>query len=168
MRPPRRAVPALTLLIMLTAGCTADDLPPRVAGPTPAPSASLPPADACNAAVTRIALPTWARTGFSGDGTGAPHVLSERGDLVAVLFEYPPVASADPQLGSKILWVSRLPQEPMQPLRIQADLDGTTTSVKREIPGGPGPSSVQLPLAGCWRLALSWSGHEDRMTLQFS
>jgi hypothetical protein len=95
-------------------------------------------------------------------------VFSEHGDLIAVLFNYPPVSATEPGQGTKILWKSRLPQEPMQPLRIEATLDGSTTTLIREIPGGAGPSLVQLPTAGCWRLALSWSGHQDRMTLQFS
>jgi hypothetical protein len=149
-------------LLLVTAGCTSDSTSAATAptaSPTPAP---------CRSAVTRDALPVWARAGFSDDGSGVPHVFSEHGDLLAVLFEYPPAASTDPQDGTKILWVSRLPQEPMQPLVIEATLTGTTTILTREVPGGPGPSSIQLPTAGCWRLALSWSGHQDRMMLQFT
>jgi len=148
-------------LLMATAGCTSDSSAATAptASPTPAP---------CRSEVTRDALPAWARAGFSDDGSGVPHVFSEHGDLLAVLFKYPPASSADPQDGTKILWMSRLPQEPAQPLVIEATLEGTTTTLTREVPGGPGPSSIQLPAAGCWRLALSWSGHQDRMMLQFS
>ncbi|XVQ84015.1 hypothetical protein ACQP2K_35140 [Microbispora siamensis] len=95
-------------------------------------------------------------------------MFSEHGDIIAVLFNYPPVASPEPDISNKILWVSRLPQQPMRPLTIEAVLDGTTTSVVREIAGGPGPSSVNLPKAGCWHLTLSWSGHTDAMTLRFT
>jgi hypothetical protein len=56
----------------------------------------------------------------------------------------------------------------MQPLQIEATLAGTTTPVRRQVREGAGPSLVQLPKPGCWRLLLTWSGHEDRMTLQFS
>jgi hypothetical protein len=122
----------------------------------------------CLMSAVNAALPGWARTGFRGDGAGVPHVLSEHSGLVAVLFDYPPVASADPDVGNKILWVSRLSQQPMRPLRIEAALNGTKISVIREIPGGAGPSMVNLPKAGCWHLALSWSGHTDVMTLKFS
>jgi hypothetical protein len=118
-------------------------------------------------AVTKDALPAWARTGFRGDGSGVPHVFSEHADLIAVLFDYPPVASADPNVANKILWVSRLPQQPMQPLTVKAALDGAKISVVREITGGPGPSMVNLPKAGCWHLTLSWSGHTDAMVLKF-
>lgn len=151
-------------LLLLTAGCTAGGSSARDSGARPAPVA----ADSCGTTVGTDALPGWARTGFSGDGSGVPHVLGRDGGILAVLFNYPPVASADPNVANKILWVSRLPQQPMRPLRIQATLTGTKSSVYREIPGGPGPSSVNLPTPGCWRLALSWSGHTDVMTLKFS
>jgi hypothetical protein len=160
---------AAASLVLTTAGCTSGSTAATAptASPAPAPTASPTPAP-CRSDVTRDALPVWARAGFSGDGSGVPHVFGEHGDLLAVLFEYPPASSADPQDGTKILWVSRLPQEPMQPLVVEATLAGTTTTVTREVPGGPGPSSMQLPGPGCWRLALSWSGHQDHMNLQFT
>ncbi|WP_157546559.1 hypothetical protein [Microtetraspora fusca] len=153
----RRGVSALGTLVMLTAGCSAS-------GPA---QEARPSSSACASTVTRDAMPTWARTGFSGDGSGVPHVFSEHGDIIAVLFNYPPVASSDPDVTNKILWVSRLPQQPMRPLTIGAVLHGTTTSVVREIASGAGPSSVNLPKAGCWYLTLNWSGHSDAITLRF-
>jgi hypothetical protein len=68
---------------------------------------------------------------------------------------------------NKILWVSRLPQQPMSPLKIEAVLDGGHTTVYREVVGGPGPSYVNLPAAGCWTLELSWSGHTDQVRLRY-
>ncbi|TQS21586.1 hypothetical protein [Microbispora sp. KK1-11] len=153
----RHGLSALAALVMAI-GCSAGGQAPEAARPSVS----------CGSAVSREALPTWARAGFSDDGSGVPHVFSEHGDIIAVLFEYPPKASADPDDANKILWVSRLPQQPMQPLTIEARLDGTTTSVSREISGGAGPSSVNLPRAGCWRLTLNWSGHSDAMTLTFT
>ncbi len=155
----RRGLWALSALVV-AAGCSAG-------GQAPEARDAGRPSGACASAVSRDALPTWARGGFSDDGSGIPHVFGERGDILAVLFEYPPKASTDPDDGNKILWVSRLPQQPMRPLTIEARLDGTTTSVTRELTGGAGPSSVSLPTAGCWRLTLSWSGHTDTMALTF-
>jgi len=147
-------------VLVLLAGCTAGPGPPAASSPAgPAP---------CRSTVTSDALPAWARGGFTGDGSGNPHVVSERGDLIAVLFDYPPRAGKDPQAGNKILWISRPPQQPLQPLRIEATLDGTTTPVERQVPEGAGPSTVQLPRPGCWRLQLTWSGHQDRMMLRFT
>ncbi|MEV7801894.1 hypothetical protein AB0O28_02970 [Microbispora sp. NPDC088329] len=155
----RRGLYALGALVV-TAGCSAG-------GQAPEHRDARRPSGSCVSTVSRDALPTWARAGFSDDGSGVPHVFGERGDILAVLFEYPPKASSDPDDGTKILWVSRLPQQPMRPLTIEARLDGTATSVTREITGGAGPSSVDLPKAGCWRLTLNWSGHTDAMTLTF-
>lgn len=170
MSAPRRSPAILGVLIVLTAGCSAGgSTPSRPASPArpTSPANGRPPAAACASAVTRDALPGWARTGFHGDGSGVPHVFGEHREIVAVLFNYPPVASADPDEGNKILWVSRLPQRPMRPLTIKAELAGTTTAVTREVAAGPGPSMINLPRAGCWRLALAWSGHTDAMTLAF-
>jgi hypothetical protein len=30
------------------------------------------------------------------------------------------------------------------------------TPVARRVPGGPGPSIIDLPAAGCWRFTLTW------------
>lgn len=160
-----RVVSLSAALVMLASGCSADG---SADGPAVGAQDAGRPSGTCVSDVTRDALPTWARAGFTGDGSGVPHVFGERGDIVAVLFEYPPVASRDPDVANKILWISRLPQQPMKPLTIEAVLDGTTTSVAREIAGGPGPSSVNLPEAGCWHLTLRWSGHTDTMKLVFS
>lgn len=167
VRARRWTSPTIGFVLLLMASCTADKAT-DTASSTAFPANSAAAATPCQSVVSREALPTWARDGFSNDGSGTPHVISERGDLIAVLFNYPPVSSKNPDEGTKILWKSRLPQEPMQPLRIEATLAGTTTTLIREVPGGPGPSRVQLPTPGCWRLLLSWSGHQDRMTLQFS
>ncbi|MBP2705391.1 hypothetical protein JOL79_16370 [Microbispora sp. RL4-1S] len=168
----RRGVRALGALVLFTtvsaAGCTAGNTAGGTAGGTTGGAAGGKAGGSECSTVRRDALPTWARTGFSDDGSGIRHVLGDNGDILAVLFNYPPTASADPDDTNKILWVSRLPQEPMRPLTITGVLDGTTTSVTREIAGGPGPSSVNLPKAGCWRLTLRWSGHTDSMSLEFA
>jgi hypothetical protein len=39
--------------------------------------------------------------------------------------------------------------------------------VHRRVEGGPGPSGVDLPRAGCWRLRLRWSGHTDRLDVRY-
>jgi hypothetical protein len=69
---------------------------------------------------------------------------------------------------SKILWVSRVNQGAFTPLRIQATLNGANQTVTRQVAGGPGPSIIDLPAAGCWSVNLSWSGHHDHLTLRYS
>ena len=39
--------------------------------------------------------------------------------------------------------------------------------VTRKVSGGPGPSVVNLPSPGCWRLTLSWSGRVDSLDLRY-
>jgi hypothetical protein len=119
----------------------------------------------CAAPLSRP-LPTWARAGFSGDAS-AIHVMGERGDIVAVLFGHPLRQPPAPGRNNKILWVSRVAQEPGEPLAIEAHLDGTGPAVRREVLGGPGPSIIDLPSPGCWRLDLAWSGHRDAVWLTY-
>jgi hypothetical protein len=35
------------------------------------------------------------------------------------------------------------------------------------VPGGPGPSIIDLPAPGCWTFHLSWSGHTDELQLRY-
>ncbi len=42
------------------------------------------------------------------------------------------------------------------------------TPVSRIVQGGPGPSIINLPAAGCWRLALHWAGHSDSLDVRYA
>jgi hypothetical protein len=125
-------------------------------------------AGSCAVSVPSRVLPPWARTGFSAAEPRMPYVLGARGDIVAILFGDPLAAPPRRDLSNKILWVSRVPLVPGDPLVVHARLDGTGTRVTRTVPGGPGPSGVDLPGAGCWHLTLNWSGHTDTMDLRYS
>jgi hypothetical protein len=122
---------------------------------------------ACGSAVRTGPLPTWARGGFSGDGAGVPHVLGRQGDILAVLFGGTLSSPPAPDRSNKILWVSRLPATSGDSLEITAQLDGTTETATQTIPGGPGPSGVDLPRPGCWHFTLVWAGHTDTMDLTY-
>ena len=50
-------------------------------------------------------LPTWARDGFSGDGSGTPYALSSSGAVAAVVFGNPLTAPPAADHNNKILWV---------------------------------------------------------------
>jgi hypothetical protein len=121
--------------------------------------------------VTKIetgALPEWARTGFTGDGSGNPHVFSKNGDMLGVLFGNPLTAPPAADHNNKILWVSRLPINTPSDFTIVATLAGTGETAEPRVDPAPGPSTIDLPKAGCWRLTLSWSGHVDTMDLTYS
>ncbi|XVU29000.1 hypothetical protein ACQPZJ_18640 [Actinoplanes sp. CA-054009] len=111
------------------------------------------------------ALPDWARAGFSWDGSGMPHVFGERGEILAVVFGAPLKSPPAEDRANKILWVARESVEPGGDLVVSAVLDGTDVRAEQKVAGGPGPSLVDLPRAGCWHLTLTWSGRTDTMDL---
>jgi len=106
------------------------------------------PAAACVAAVSRSALPVWARSGFSGDGSGVPHLQSAHGHMIAVLFGFPLTPSADPTVENKVLWIpgpqppapsSTTPSGLADPaLHINGTLLGDTLHLDRTLTQGPG------------------------------
>jgi hypothetical protein len=157
--------------VLLVSACTATS--DRTG---PAPAAARPsPEPGCTAQVHQDPLPEWARTGFSGDAR-AIYALSRSGQMVAVLFGYPLSQPPAQDRANKILWVSgpasATPRDPgaapgSDDLVIDARLDGRGEPVQRRIAGGPGPSIVDLPAPGCWRLALSWSGRTDIIDLAY-
>jgi hypothetical protein len=147
------------------AGCTAAVSDKNSAQP-PEPAAG-----ACRSAVKTGDLPDWARGGFS-PGASVPYVLGDGGDIVAVLLGDPLHAPPLPGKESKILWVARVGTDPAptgQPtnLAIEARLANSDLVVTREVAGGPGPSIVDLPQAGCWNLSLSWAGHKDSLAVVY-
>ena len=114
-------------------------------------------------------LPVWARSGFTPADLAMPHVLGEAGNIVAILW-VPRHALHSPPLqdrNNKILWVSRVPVVAADPLVIRAALAGSTRTATVSVPGGPGPSIIDLPAPGCWTLHLSWSGHTDELQLRY-
>ncbi len=116
---------------------------------------------ACSESISPGVLPTWARAGFSPADTPIPHVLSANGTIVAILFGD---LRAHQTAGSfnKILWVAKDGQGEMD---ITAQLEGSDTGVTRTV--DLGPSTVDLPAAGCWQMALTWPGHQDTIAIRY-
>jgi hypothetical protein len=115
-------------------------------------------------------LPAWARGGFSDPKQRIPHVLGRSQRIVAILFGYPLLSPPSPRRSNKILWVARRTPS-TSPLKIRAQrMSGSSTlgaPVRRKVSGGPGPSIVNLPSPGCWRLSLHWSGRVDSLDLRY-
>jgi hypothetical protein len=137
-----------------------------------APSGASPSTPACHSAVGKGVLPTWARAGFSDPRPRLPHVLGRSGKIAALIFGYPLRSPEGRDRGNKILWVSRRDVKPLSDLRIHAQrMDGRRRvgrPVTRVVVGGPGPSGINLPAPGCWRLTLRWSGRTDELDLQYA
>ncbi len=153
----------LGLLATLAAACSAPAPPPPSTTPA-VPGPAAPSAAGCAADVAPAPLPGWARGGFSPPDQAVPFVVGERGTILGVLFGQPFSSPAAPDRGNKILWVTRDPH-PAGPLTITAALDGAVTTL--EVPEGPGPSLVDLPTPGCWRLTLAWPDHTDRVAVAY-
>ena len=125
----------------------------------------------CAAVVHHGVLPVWMRGGFSGPKPRVPYVLGKHGAIGGVLFGFPLNAPPAQHKNNKILWVPRRLSKSVAPLWIRLQrMDGTRpvgAPVRRIITTGPGPSYVDAPSAGCWRLTLSWSGRRDTLDLAY-
>jgi hypothetical protein len=125
---------------------------------------------ACHPTVHEGVVPSWARAGFSSPRPRMPLALSRHHRIAVLVFGFPLVAPPDKDRSNKILWVSHASLIPGDDLQISAQrMTGTQRQgppLHRTVPGGPGPSIVDLP-AGCWRLSLRWSGHRDTIDLRY-
>jgi hypothetical protein len=125
----------------------------------------------CRAVVSDSVVPVWARDGFSEKRPRMPQTLGRAGRIDALIFGNPLYSPSLVQRSNKILWVSRLRVSDTATLQITAQrMQGTRrigAPVTRSIVGGPGPSIIDMPAAGCWRLSLAWSGHHDSLDLSY-
>jgi hypothetical protein len=125
----------------------------------------------CSPRVQHGVLPVWMRGGFSGPKPRIPYELGQHRAIGAVLFAQPLNAPPAGHQNNKILWVPRHLSKGVAALWIRMQkMDGTKLvgpPVRRIIPTGPGPSFVDAPTAGCWRLTLTWSGRRDTLDLAY-
>jgi hypothetical protein len=159
MRAIVGALSTAAVAALITAGCGSSD---------PAPNR----VSACASEVKVGVLPTWARTGFSDPKPRMPYALGRAGDIAALVFGFPLLSPPPRAHNNKILWVSRVATSPGSDLRIAAQrMQGTQRvgpPVSRSVTGGPGPSIINLPASGCWRLTLRWSGRVDSIDLNYA
>ena len=129
-------------------------------------------ASACKSRVVRGVLPVWARAGFSEPKPRMPHVFSAAGKLTAILWADPLLSPRPKNHNNKILWVARVADSSGSDLIISAQrMIGSTdvgSPVARKLIGGPGPSIINMPAAGCWRFTLRWAGQRDSMDLTYA
>jgi hypothetical protein len=167
-----------TAVVLLAAagGTTWALLKPSAGAPRAASVTASQPAGAssCASSLAYGPLPTWARAGFTPPGQPMPYVLGARGGIVAVLWAQhdPLVTPAPPGRTNKILWVSKLPLAPGTSLEITARqlVGGSAVGAvqRRTVLGGPGPSIIDMPRAGCWQFTLRWSDHVDTVALPYA
>jgi hypothetical protein len=140
-------------------------------GVAPAQAADAASAPACSSVVENAVLPVWARGGFSEAQPRSRHITARSGAIMAILFGYPLQSPPAHGRNNKILWVARTPPAGMTTLYLRAQrMDGTAnvgSPVSRRVAGGPGPSIIDVPEAGCWRFTLTWHGHSDTLDLRY-
>jgi hypothetical protein len=126
----------------------------------------------CDSRVLYGVLPVWARGGFSSPRPRMPHVLSASGQLTAILWANPLLSPRPKNHNNKILWVARVPDSSGADLHISAQrMIGASkvgSPVARTLKGGPGPSIINMPAAGCWRFTLHWAGKSDAIDLHYT
>lgn len=163
----RRAVAGSSVAVAIAALTVGLGVASRVAVASTEPGPT-----ACQARVPLRVLPIWARLGFSGSKPRMPYVLGQDGKIAAIQFADPLVSPPSQSHNNKILWVSRRPYPSASDLRISAqELVGNTPVgplVHRTVTGGPGPSIINLPSAGCWQLKLRWAGRSDTLDLRYA
>ena len=128
------------------------DRDPGRPGPDTTPVASGGGTYDCPAQVAPALLPAWARTGFSDPKPEIPYVAGADGGIVGILFGQPLTSPPADGRGNKVLWVV---QEDAGPLRIEARLGPDDEPVV--VDSVTGPSTLDLPQAGCWHLDLAWA-----------
>ena len=119
---------------------------------------------ACHGDVQRGVLPPWARAGFSDAEPKMPHVLGRSGEITAILFGDPLASPPRPDGANKVLWVPR--ETPLRYTRLAITARQGDRTVKRTV--DLGPSYVNVPAPGCWRLTLKWRGHADTLDLAYT
>jgi hypothetical protein len=169
---PAALVAVLTAVVLTVSGCSGSgDGSKQARATAPTHDSGSNAGGSCHPAVTPGLLPTWARRGFTGEAS-IRHIVGDNGQIAAVLFGYPYHAPAAKDSANKILWVAKDAEGaaglgPDAHLVIKARLSGTDEVVSRSIAGGPGPSLVDMPKPGCWKLSLSWPGHSDTLDIEY-
>lgn len=127
--------------------------------------------DACAPSINSGVLPAWARGGFSDARPKIAHITGRSGTIMGILFAQPLESPPAKTHNNKILWVSSVDTQKITDLSIRAQrMVGARTvgsRVLRVVHGGPGPSIIDLPAAGCWRFALRWAGHSDTLDVRY-
>jgi hypothetical protein len=120
--------------------------------------------------VVTAVVPAWARAGFTDPNPVAAYEVGRSAKIAAILFGNPLTVPPPTDHQNKILWVMRDPVAASS-LEISAQrMQGAAAigdPVTQTVAGGPGPSTVNLPVAGCWRFTLRWGGRTDSLDLAY-
>jgi hypothetical protein len=154
---------AAVVVAVVAAGTVLPSL--RPARSTAAAGGNVAVVPACRSTVLRGVLPEWARAGFFDPEPVMPYVRSTSGNVVAILFTDRLTSPPRREVANKVLWVWQTYPAAPTDVRVAARLDGTGPAVTAGLPAPVGPSYVDLPSPGCWRLTLTWPRGQDSVDL---
>jgi hypothetical protein len=159
--------------ILSVAGVTAAACAAAVVGVTvirqEQTTAQVATAPACDGRPRTAVLPEWARDGFTDPEPVIPFVRSRSGDVVAILFGQQLWSPPRQDVSNKVLWVWRaVPGGATGDVTMTARLAGTDRVVTTGLPRPEGPSTVDLPTAGCWRITLNSPRGTDTIDLDYA
>jgi hypothetical protein len=93
-------------------------------------------------------------------------VVGARNTIVGEVFGRPLTSPPSRDHQNKILW--RAKHAGLGDLVISASLNGSDHRVQRRVEGGPGPSIINVPKAGCWTFSLRWPEGHDVVAVRYS
>lgn len=101
-----------------------------------------------------------------------PYAVGDKGAIGAVRFGWPLKSPVLPNRNNKIRWVPRHSSGTIAPFWIRLQLmngnQAVGAPIRKIIASGPGPSIVDVPTPGCWRLTFNWSGRRDTLDLNYT
>ena len=160
MRSPFLAV---ALVVGLGSACSSNAPPSPVSGSRATSSTADRASWSCPTLVT-TPLPAWAAANFASPEAPPGHLVGLQENIAAVPFGWPLQDRPSGLRQNKILWIARTGSGP---LHIVATEQAAGRTATRELAGGPGPSIVDMPAAGCWRFALSWNDQHDEVFIRY-
>ena len=150
-----RAVLVVSVLTLALTSCTGSPSAQKTPGPSPPVSSSTPQP---TRDTTPVSLPC-NRGAQKLVVVGAEHKIE--GTLAGRPLMSPPARDHN----NKILWAAK--QAGRDDLMVSASLNGTDLQVQRRVDGGPGPSIINVPRAGCWTFSLTWGSHHDVVAVRY-
>jgi hypothetical protein len=165
MRARRLAVSGLAVVVIVAVATAA--VASIVPNNDKSPIAPATTPSACDLSSSKEPLPAW--TDPARPPKGVPHLVSPDGNVVAVLFGEPLTAGRQTGHQNKILWIVRQPRGG-QPLQITATANSAEVQTRIAPDSAPGeiyPSTINVPLPGCWHFTLAWNGHRSTIDIPY-
>jgi hypothetical protein len=164
----------VAVAVVASAGCSSGraaplPTPSRVAAPSPSSVVAPSGPDRCAADALVGDLPSWSASARPPQGVYT--AISRERNALAVVFAHPLRAGErDDGMNNKILWIVQDPRNG-RPLHLTATLPGEpAVSYTQPADSGPGqiyPSGIDVPVPGCWSMALEWDGHHATVALRY-